>query len=95
MLILHLTYNPPSKIILAAYVYSTRSARKSIFFLLQFRKKVKRKRTPIKILSLASRVTRLGEFSPDGRLFTLAILLKITEVAQILGLLFATVIVTD
>jgi hypothetical protein len=30
----------------------------------------------------------LGEFSPLGRLFSLASLLKFTEVAQILGLLF-------
>jgi hypothetical protein len=36
------------------------------------------------------RVTRLGEFSPFGRLFSLASLLKISEVAQILGLLFST-----
>jgi hypothetical protein len=31
----------------------------------------------------------LGEFSPIGRLFSLASLLKITEVAQILGLPFS------
>jgi hypothetical protein len=31
-----------------------------------------------------NRVTRLGEFSPIGRLFSLASLLKITEVAQLL-----------
>jgi hypothetical protein len=37
------------------------------------------------------RVTRLGEFSPIGRLFALGISLKITEVALMLGLLSSTV----
>jgi hypothetical protein len=32
----------------------------------------------------------LGEFLPIGRLFTLGRLLKITKVAQIIGLLFST-----
>jgi hypothetical protein len=40
---------------------------------------------------LAGRVTRLGEFILTGRLFSLAGVLKFTEVAQILGLLFSTV----
>jgi hypothetical protein len=31
-------------------------------------------------------VTRLGEFSPIGRLFTVGCVLKIAEVAQIFGL---------
>jgi hypothetical protein len=35
------------------------------------------------------RVTRLGEFSPVGRL--LGSFVKITEIAQIMGLLFSTV----
>jgi hypothetical protein len=35
-----------------------------------------------------SRVTRLGKFSPLGQLFTLGIVLKITEVAQFLGYFF-------
>jgi hypothetical protein len=38
-----------------------------------------------------TRVTRLGEFSPIGRLFSFASILKITEVAQVLGLLFSKV----
>jgi hypothetical protein len=33
----------------------------------------------------------LGEFSPTGRLFSLASLLKMTEVLEILGLVFSTV----
>jgi hypothetical protein len=37
-----------------------------------------------------TRVTRLCEFSPVGRVFTLGSFLKITEVAQILGQLFYT-----
>jgi hypothetical protein len=37
---------------------------------------------------LKSRVTRFGVFSPVGRLFTLGSRLKMTEVVQILGLLF-------
>jgi hypothetical protein len=40
-----------------------------------------------------ARVTRLGEFSPNGRLFTLGSGLKITEVGQISGLLFAALTV--
>jgi hypothetical protein len=39
---------------------------------------------------LSFRVTRLGEFSPIGRLFSLGSLLKITEVAQHSGLLFSS-----
>jgi hypothetical protein len=38
--------------------------------------------------SLLNRVTRLGEFSPLGQLFTLSSFSKITEVAQTFGLLF-------
>jgi hypothetical protein len=38
-----------------------------------------------------TRVTRLGEFSPIRRLFSLASLLKIKEVAQILGPRFSAV----
>jgi hypothetical protein len=40
---------------------------------------------------LATRVTRLGEISPFGRLFTLGSALKITEVAHNFWLLFSTV----
>jgi hypothetical protein len=36
-----------------------------------------------------SRVTRLGEFSPDGRPFTLGSFIKITKVAQNIELLFS------
>jgi hypothetical protein len=36
----------------------------------------------------STRATRLGEFSPIGRLFTLGSFLKIAQVAHILGLLF-------
>jgi hypothetical protein len=36
-------------------------------------------------------VTRLGEFSPIGRLFILSSFCKIAEVTRILGLLFSTV----
>jgi hypothetical protein len=39
----------------------------------------------------AARVTRLGEFSPIGRLFSLASLLKSKEEGQILEVLFSTV----
>jgi hypothetical protein len=35
------------------------------------------------MLLLATRVTRLGEFSPFGRLFTLGRFLKVARVAQI------------
>jgi hypothetical protein len=38
-----------------------------------------------------NRVTRLGEFSPIGWLFSLGSLSKITELAQILGQLFSNV----
>jgi hypothetical protein len=38
-----------------------------------------------------TRVTRLGEFSPVGRLITLVIFVKMTEIAQIIGLHFSTV----
>jgi hypothetical protein len=43
-------------------------------------------------MSVVSRVTRLGEFSHNGRLCTLGSVLKITEVAQIFGLLVSTCI---
>jgi hypothetical protein len=36
------------------------------------------------------RVTRLGEFSPNERLFSLGSFLKITEVDQIFGDFFST-----
>jgi hypothetical protein len=36
-------------------------------------------------------LTTLGEFSPVGQMFTLGSVLKITEVAQIFGLLFCPV----
>jgi hypothetical protein len=42
-----------------------------------------------KVSRVSARVTRLGEFSPNGRLFTLGNGLKITEVVQISGLLFS------
>jgi hypothetical protein len=38
-----------------------------------------------------ARVTRFGEFSPNESLFTLGSFMKITEIAQFLGLLFSTV----
>jgi hypothetical protein len=38
-----------------------------------------------------SRVTRLGEFSPEGGLFALTSYMKNTEVAHIFGPLFSTV----
>jgi hypothetical protein len=38
---------------------------------------------------VAVRVTKLGEFSPNGRLFTLGTLMKITKVAQTSVLLFS------
>jgi hypothetical protein len=41
-----------------------------------------------KLHSPGTRVTRLGEFSPIGWLFTFGTFVKITEVAQIIGLLF-------
>jgi hypothetical protein len=42
--------------------------------------------------SVSSRVTRLGEFSPLGQVFTLSIFsCKITEVHKIVGLNFTTV----
>jgi hypothetical protein len=37
-----------------------------------------------------ARVTRLGDFSPIGRLFTLGLFTKITKVAQMFGLIFTT-----
>jgi hypothetical protein len=40
------------------------------------------------LFTFLNRVTRLGEFSPIGRLFTLGCVRKITEVAQIYGLHF-------
>jgi hypothetical protein len=42
-------------------------------------------------ISVASRVTRLGEKSPNGRLFTLDSYLKITEVSHTFGLLYSMV----
>jgi hypothetical protein len=36
-------------------------------------------------------VTRLDEFSPIGRLFTLGSLLKISEVAKVLGYFYAQI----
>jgi hypothetical protein len=40
--------------------------------------------------NVISRVTRLGEFLPYGRLFSLGSFLKMIKVAQIIGLLFST-----
>jgi hypothetical protein len=40
---------------------------------------------------LTSRVTRLAEFSPNGRLFTLSSFLQVAEAALIFGRLFPTV----
>jgi hypothetical protein len=45
---------------------------------------------PIASICVATRVTRLGEFSPIGRLFTLGSVMKITEVAKHFGLLIKT-----
>jgi hypothetical protein len=42
------------------------------------------------ITPLALGVTRLGEFSPPGRWFSLGRFLKIAKVTQILGLHFST-----
>jgi hypothetical protein len=42
-------------------------------------------------LFLPSSVTRLGEFSPIGRVVYFRLVLKITTVAQFIGLLFFTV----
>jgi hypothetical protein len=39
----------------------------------------------------AFRVTRVGEFSHVGRLFTRVVFVKITEIAQIKGVLFPTI----
>jgi hypothetical protein len=36
-------------------------------------------------------VTRLGEFAPNGWLFTLGIFMKIAEAAHIFGLPFSTI----
>jgi hypothetical protein len=41
--------------------------------------------------NVANRVTRLGEFSPLWLLFTLASLMKVTELAHIFGQLFSSV----
>jgi hypothetical protein len=41
-----------------------------------------------KIYNATSRVTRLGEFSPNVSLFTLGSFVKITEVAPIFGQFF-------
>jgi hypothetical protein len=46
-------------------------------------------------MASATRVTRLGEFSTIGRLFALGSCLKMTEVAQILGLLVSSQQVTE
>jgi hypothetical protein len=40
-------------------------------------------------LLFLSRVTRLGDFSPNGRYFTLARFIKITDVAQKVWLFFS------
>jgi hypothetical protein len=41
---------------------------------------------------LCARVTRLGEFSPLGQIFSLgSFFLKIPQIAKIIGLLFSTV----
>jgi hypothetical protein len=53
-----------------------------LFFYVSVRKVFMRAQGP------GARVTRLGEFSPIGRLFASGIFLKITEVVQIFGLLF-------
>jgi hypothetical protein len=43
------------------------------------------------VTNVGIRVTRSGEFSPFGRLFSLGRFSKITQLAQISGLLFSTV----
>jgi hypothetical protein len=53
-----------------------------------------RSKTFALLFSFETRVTRLGEFSPIGWLFTLGSFLKMTEVAQIFGLLFPNVSAT-
>jgi hypothetical protein len=45
-------------------------------------------KTGSRAVSARARVTRFGEISPIGRLFTFSSFLKLTEVAQIFGLLF-------
>jgi hypothetical protein len=45
--------------------------------------------------TLAFRVATLGEFAPIIRLYTAGSFLKITEAAQLFGLLFTTVRVLD
>jgi hypothetical protein len=41
-------------------------------------------------MSVVSRVTRLGEFSPDGQLFTLAFLIKYYKSSFFLGYILST-----
>jgi hypothetical protein len=48
-------------------------------------------RKTISCCNIGDRVTRLGEFLPVVRLFSLGSFFKITEVAQIFGLLFSMV----
>jgi hypothetical protein len=43
------------------------------------------------VKDVIGRVTRLGEFSTNGRLLTLRVFSKITEVAQNVGLIFTKV----
>jgi hypothetical protein len=45
--------------------------------------------TPRGLFTPVDRVTRLGENSPKGRLFTIGSFSNITKVAQIFGLLFS------
>jgi hypothetical protein len=52
---------------------------------------LRRRKFSVAELWLMNRVTRLGEFSPNGWLFTLGCFLKISEVAHIFGFLFSTV----
>jgi hypothetical protein len=40
-------------------------------------------------LTVTSRVTRLGEFSPHGSMFTLGTYFKITEASHIFGILYS------
>jgi hypothetical protein len=47
---------------------------------------------PQQIIFVLFKVTRLGEFSPFGRLFTLGRFVKITDVAHIFGLHFSAVV---
>jgi hypothetical protein len=51
-------------------------------------KKCKKNSIPVAKFFHSTRVTRLGDFSPIGRLFTFCILLKITGTAQFLSTFF-------